>query len=79
MGRMSFLFFAKLLASIVTGMLGIPLGILPSVLLFRDLANGVDTSEQSKRAYAVTLWTGMAVGWLLTTIVAWFVIDFIFG
>ena len=76
---MTFLLLAKLLASIITGMLGIPLGILPSIFLFRDLANGVDTSEQTKRAYAITLWTGMAVGWLLATIAAWFIIDFVFG
>jgi len=76
---MTFLLFAKLLASIITGMLGIPLGILPSIFLFRDLANGVDTSEATKRAYAVTLWTGMAAGWLVATIIAWFVIDFVFS
>ena len=76
---MTFLLFAKILASIVTGMLGIPLGILPSIFLFRDLANGLDTSEKTKRAYAVTLWTGMALGWLIATVATWFVIGFVFG
>lgn len=76
---MTFLLFAKLLASIVTGILGIPLGIIPSIFLFRDLANGVDTSEQTKRAYAITLWAGMAIGWLLATLAAWVVIDLVFG
>ncbi len=76
---MTFLLFAKIVACVVTGMLGIPLGILPSIFLFRDLANGVDTSEQTKRAYAFTLWTGMAIGWLTMTALTWFAISRVFG
>ncbi len=76
---MTFFLFAKIFASLVTGMLGIPLGILPSIFLFRDLANGLDTSEATKRAYALTLWVGMAVGWLMGAVATWFAIEWAFG
>ncbi|MDD9909811.1 MAG: hypothetical protein OXR62_08980 [Ahrensia sp.] len=76
---MTFLLFAKILASLITGMLAIPFGILPSILLFRDLANGVDTSERAKRTYAVTLWGGMIVSWALGSWIAWLILGAVFS
>ena len=58
---MTFFVLTKIFASAVTGMLGIPIGILPSIFLFRGLANGVDDSEATKRYYALTLWGRHAV------------------
>ena len=76
---MSFFVLTKLFASIVTGMLGIPLGILPSIFLFRGLANGVDDSEATKKAYAMTLWSGMVIAWILARIVSWNILTILFG
>lgn len=69
----------KLFACLVTGLLGVPLGILPSVFLFRGLADGVDESEQTKRNYALTLWSGMLAGWIVMSCITWFVLTFLFG
>ncbi|MEP1206423.1 MAG: hypothetical protein ABJM29_17715 [Rhizobiaceae bacterium] len=76
---MSLFVLIKLFASLVTGMLGIPIGMLPSVLFFRDLANGVDVSEASKASYARVLWGGMLAGWLVGSVVAWLIISFLFA
>ena len=76
---MSFFVLAKLLASVVTGMLGIPIGILPSVLLFRGLADGVDASNATKKAYGFVLWGGMLAGWLCGSLLTWLIISFLFG
>ncbi len=76
---MSFFVLTKLFASLVTGMLGIPIGILPSIFLFRDLANGVDSSEQTKRNYATTLWVGMIAGWLFFAVISWWAITALAG
>ena len=62
---MSLFVLIKIFASAVTGMLGIPIGMLPSVLLFRDLADGVNATEASKKAYARVLWGGMLLGWIV--------------
>ena len=75
---MSLFVLIKILASAVTGMLGIPLGMLPSIFLFRDLANGVDASEASKRAYARTLWGGMLIGWIIGSGLTWLIISYLF-
>ena len=76
---MTFFVLTKIFASAVTGMLGIPIGILPSIFLFRGLANGVDDSEATKRNYALTLWGGMLFAWILTSMIAWWFITFLFG
>ena len=76
---MSLFVLTKLFASIVTGMLGIPLGMLPSILLFRGLADGVDESPATKRAYARVLWGGMVIGWLVASGLAWLIITYLFG
>ncbi|MGI9366630.1 MAG: hypothetical protein ACR2O8_15715 [Rhizobiaceae bacterium] len=76
---MSLFVITKLFASLVTGMLGIPIGILPSVFLFRDLANGVDDSAAAKRNYALTLWLGMLAGWIIASLLSWSVITYLFG
>jgi hypothetical protein len=76
---MSLFVLTKLFASVVTGMLGLPFGILPSVLLFRDLSNGLDDSQATKRNYALTLWTGMLAGWILASLLSWYIISRLFG
>ena len=76
---MSWFVLIKIFASVVTGMLGIPLGMLPSVLLFRGLADGVDDDTATKRRYAQVLWGGMILGWLLATWISWEIISLVFG
>ena len=76
---MTFFVLTKIFASAVTGMLGIPIGILPSIFLFRGLANGVDDSEATKRNYALTLWGGMLCAWIVASMIAWWFISFLFG
>lgn len=48
-----------------------PLGLLPSILLFRDLANGVDSTPATKRRYAIVLWGGLLLAWVAGTIAVW--------
>ena len=50
--------------AIIAGMLAVPLGMLPSILLFRDLADGKTSSERTERAYAIVLWSGIILAWL---------------
>ena len=76
---MSWIFLIKIFASAVTGMLGIPLGMLPSILLFRDVANGVDVSEAAKRRYAAVLWGGMLAGWIGGSLLVWVIITSVFA
>ena len=76
---MSWFVLIKIFASVVTGMLGIPLGMLPSVLLFRGLADGVDDDTATKRRYAQVLWGGMILGWLLASWISWEIISLVFG
>ena len=76
---MSLYVAAKLLASLVTGMLGIPFGMLPSILLYRGLANGLDGSDEAKLRYARTLWVGMILGWILASLASWYIITALFG
>lgn len=75
---MTMLVLIKIFASLVTGMLGIPLGMLPSIFLYRDLANGTDSSEETKQAYEYTLWAGMVAGWLATSLLCWWVLGWLF-
>ena len=75
---MSLFVLTKLFASLVTGMMGIPIGILPSIFLFRDLANGVDDGPAVKRNYAMTLWLGMLAGWIIASLLSWQVITYLF-
>ena len=76
---MSWFVLIKIFASVVTGMLGIPLGMLPSILLFRGLADGVDDDAATKRRYAQVLWGGMILGWLLSSWISWEIISLVFG
>jgi len=76
---MSLFVLTKLFASLVTGMLGIPIGILPSVFLFRDLSNGLDDAERTKTLHALTLWGGMLIGWLAVSVVSWIILTKLFG
>ena len=71
---MSLILITKFLISIVIGMLAIPIGILPSIFMFRDLANGTDASESAKTRYGWTLWGGMAISWVSGAIVVWWVL-----
>lgn len=68
-------FHLQIVVCVVLGMLAIPLGIFPSIFLFRDLANGTDGSDRSKRIYAFVLWGGMALAWLLGAAIAWNLIE----
>lgn len=65
--------------SIALGFLLTPFGLLPSILLFRDLANGTDGSERSKRAYATTLWCGLAGVWVVASALIYASLLFLFG
>ena len=76
---MSWFVLIKIFASVVTGMLGIPLGMLPSILLFRGLADGVDDDAATKKRYALVLWGGMVLGWILASAVCWVIISSLFG
>ena len=76
---MSLFVLSKLFASLITGMMAIPLGMLPSIMLFRRLADGVDDNPQTKRRYAQVLWGGMALGWLLGSLASWLIISLVFG
>ena len=76
---MSWFVLIKIFASVVTGMLGIPLGMLPSVFMFRGLADGVDDDAATKKRYAYVLWGGMVLGWILASIISWVIISSVFG
>ncbi len=54
-----------LLVCSLLGLTAMPLGLLPSVLLFTDVANGTDTSARRKAAYNWTVWVGLFAAWLL--------------
>jgi len=71
---MSLIILIKLLICLFVGMLALPIGILPSIFLFRDLANGTDASEGAKFRYALTLWGGMAIAWVLGAMIVWMVL-----
>ena len=45
--------------SLVLGVFAVPLGLLPSLFLFRDLANGVDRGEAAERRYRWSVWGGL--------------------
>ena len=47
--------------SLLLAIFALPFGLLPSVLLFRGLANGTDGSNASKKLYAISVWTGLLV------------------
>lgn len=75
---MSLYFLIKIFTSAVTGMLGVPIGMLPSVLFFRDLADGVNVTQSRKTSYARMLWGGMLVGWICGSCVTWLIISYLF-
>jgi hypothetical protein len=74
---MSLIIFTKFLISLLVGMLALPVGILPSIFLFRDLANGTDASENAKARYAWTLWGGMVLAWIIGTFIVWWVLGMV--
>lgn len=76
---MTVLIIIKLFLSIGLGMLAMPFGILPSILLFRGLANGTDSSERNKQLYALTLWGGLVIAWALGTWISWMLIGWLVG
>ena len=61
------------------GTVALPLGLLPSVLLFRDLADGVDDRASAKRAYAIAVWGGLAAAWLLGWLASYALLSALFG
>jgi len=69
----------QVIISALLGMMGMPFGMLPSILLFRDLANGTDASEATKKRYAWTLWGGIAFGWLIATCIIWWALSRFIG
>ena len=76
---MTLLIVAKFVVSLFFGLLALPLGLLPSIFLFRDLANGVDASPRSKRLYAWSLWLGMVLAWLLASWLFWTLFTLLIG
>ena len=68
-----------LVCSVAAGSLFLPLGLLPSILGFRDLANGLDGSERTKRAYAATLWGGLGSAWALGAVASYLALRLVFG
>ena len=68
----------QLLISVLAGSFALPAGLLPSIFLFRDLANGIDASASAKRAYAWTLWGGLAVAWIVGAVLAYLLLDVLF-
>jgi len=67
--------FLKAILSVVIGALGMPVGMLPSILLFRGLANGVDGGVAVKRAYGIVLWGGILLGWAACTAASWWLLS----
>ena len=65
--------------SVGAGFFALPFGLLPSIFLFRDLANGTDATERTKTAYAWTLWTGLAAAWAIGSLVAYGLLELVFG
>ena len=54
----------QIVIAVLLGAFALPFGLLPSIFLFRGLANGTDGSDATKRAYAWTLWLGLAAAWI---------------
>ena len=68
-----------IIVSVVVGAMAMPLGLLPSILLYRDLADGKDATPGRKRAYRLTVFGGLAVAWFLGTIAVWAAIIWLIG
>ena len=68
-----------LIVVIALGSFALPLGLLPSVLAFRGLADGLDASERTKRLYAATLWGGLGLAWLVGSAAVFAVLHTLFG
>ena len=45
--------------ALFTAVFALPFGLLPSIFLFRDLANGIDSTGRTERLYRLTVWTGL--------------------
>ena len=45
--------------ALVGGVFALPFGLLPGIVLFRDLANGVNVGHRRERAYERTVWCGL--------------------
>ncbi|MEL6968005.1 MAG: hypothetical protein AAGM04_11545 [Pseudomonadota bacterium] len=70
-GDITSLTTVRLIASVVLGTMGLPFGLLPSILIFRGLANGTDADAAIKQRYKWTLWGGLVAGWTLGIAVVW--------
>ncbi len=78
-GEITSLPIIRMVVSVAVGMLGVPIGMLPSIIFFRALADGTDASETSKKLYAATLWSGMLAGWVGLTLMIWWVLGQLSG
>ncbi|MEO0546806.1 MAG: hypothetical protein AAF035_07650 [Pseudomonadota bacterium] len=68
----------RLAISVFLGMMGMPFGMVPSIVLFRELANGTDATEATKKRYAWTLWGGLAAGWIIAASLVWWLLSRVF-
>lgn len=53
-----------LAVALVGGVFAAPFGLLPSILLFRGLANGVDATPRMEARYSRTVWGGLLAAYL---------------
>ena len=71
--------FLVIAISVLLGAAAMPLGLLPAILLFRDLADGKDATPARKRAYRAATVLGMLVAWALGTFAVWAAIVWLIG
>ena len=65
--------------SLALGSLFLPLGLLPSILLFRDLADGTDRRTSRERSYAFAVWGGLLAAWIGGTLISYVMLRTLFG
>ena len=56
-------FFLALIAAMMLGVFAMPLGLLPGIMLFRNLADGTATDAQGEGRYALSVWGGLLLAW----------------
>ena len=59
-----------LLLAALAGVFVAPLGLVPSIVIFRDLANGNATDASTERRYAIVVWGGVAAAWCVGGLLA---------
>ncbi len=61
-------YWLTLSATIIVAAMVVPFGMLPSILIFRDVANGTDVGPIRKRLSGVVLWGGILFSWVVATL-----------